>query len=111
MTAPSVHAKPVRWDTAAVTAHLQRRYRVPVWWDDRNAACGDGAAADRSPGRGPGGRRGHARPAGAVLGRRRGTGRPPAAGARRAPQIHPARNLRTPTGETIQVDVGMADLV
>ncbi|GLZ16149.1 hypothetical protein Acsp04_63840 [Actinomadura sp. NBRC 104425] len=38
MTAPSVHAGPVRWDTAAITARLQRRYRVPVWWDDRNAA-------------------------------------------------------------------------
>ncbi|GLZ16118.1 hypothetical protein Acsp04_63530 [Actinomadura sp. NBRC 104425] len=34
MTAP---AGPVLWDTAAVTARLRRRYRVPVWWDDRNA--------------------------------------------------------------------------
>ncbi|GLZ11335.1 hypothetical protein Acsp04_15700 [Actinomadura sp. NBRC 104425] len=30
-------AGPVQWDTVAVTAHLQRRYRVPVWWDDRAA--------------------------------------------------------------------------
>ncbi|GLZ15800.1 hypothetical protein Acsp04_60350 [Actinomadura sp. NBRC 104425] len=37
MTAPSVHAGPVLWDTAAIAARLQRRYRVPVWWDDRNA--------------------------------------------------------------------------
>jgi hypothetical protein len=27
----------VQWNTAAVTAYLQRRYRVPVWWDDRIA--------------------------------------------------------------------------
>jgi hypothetical protein len=28
---------PVLWDTAAITAYLQRWYRVPVWWDDRSA--------------------------------------------------------------------------
>ncbi|MFC7734078.1 hypothetical protein [Actinomadura keratinilytica] len=38
MTPPAAHAGPVRWDTAAITAHLQRLYRVPVWWDDRHAA-------------------------------------------------------------------------
>jgi len=27
------------------------------------------------------------------------------------PQVHPTRRVRTPTGEIIQVDVGMADLV
>ncbi|MFC7732558.1 hypothetical protein [Actinomadura keratinilytica] len=34
MTAPP---GPVHGDTAAVTAYLQRRYRVPVWWDGRAA--------------------------------------------------------------------------
>ncbi|GAA4059906.1 hypothetical protein [Actinomadura miaoliensis] len=39
MTAATVHAVPVKWDTAAIEAQLHARYpRVLLWWSNLNAS-------------------------------------------------------------------------